>query len=83
MSVTEEHQTQTDKIEFAAGGLVWTSDAAKRVLLSYTGRNTAIGRCQRDGPRPARVSMPRPFARRWKRRGIRHSFLAWRGLTLT
>ena len=29
MSTTEEHQTQTDKIEFAAGGLVWTTDAAK------------------------------------------------------
>ena len=29
MSITEERQTQTDKIEFAAGGLVWTSDAAK------------------------------------------------------
>ncbi len=29
MSTTEEHQTQTEKIEFAAGGLVWTTDAAK------------------------------------------------------
>jgi len=29
MSITEERQTQTDKIEFAAGGLVWTSDASK------------------------------------------------------
>jgi 8-oxo-dGTP pyrophosphatase MutT (NUDIX family) len=29
MSTTEEHQTQTDKIDFAAGGLVWTTDAAK------------------------------------------------------
>ena len=40
MSTTEEHRIQTDRIEFAAGGLVWTTDAAKpRLAVVHRARH--------------------------------------------